>query len=244
MLRRNAVAAGITLAAALVAAPAIAFATTGASADPLYSQAKAEAAAVVKPAPELISALTRDLGITGEQAAVRLVNESAAAKVEPAVAKQLGVAYGGAWVTGPTSELVVATSDSKQLTTILKTGAQAKLVKNPLAALNAAQARLDQRAKETTPKSVPSWFVDVRTNTVVVLANDVAAGQAFVNASGADKALVKVERSDEHPRTFYDLRGGDAYYIGSGSRCSIGFSATRGGQGGFVSAGHCGQTGS
>ncbi|MEV7010603.1 carbohydrate-binding protein [Streptosporangium sp. NPDC051022] len=244
MLRSNAVTAGLTLALTLAAAPAIAFANTGASADPLYPQAKADAAAVVKPAPELVSALTRDLGITGEQASARLVNENAASKVEPTVAKQLGVAYGGAWVTGPTSELVVATSDSKQLATILKTGAQAKLVKHPLSALNAAKARLDQRASGVAPKSVASWFVDVRTNGIVVQATDVAAGQAFVDASGADKSLVKVEKTDELPRTFYDLRGGDAYYIGSGSRCSIGFSITRGGQGGFVSAGHCGTTGS
>ncbi|GAA3092635.1 alpha-lytic protease prodomain-containing protein [Streptosporangium carneum] len=244
MLRRNAVAAGLTVAVTLVAAPAIAFATTGSSAaDPLYPQAKAEAAAVVKPAPEMISALTRDLGITSEQASTRLVNESAAAKVEPIIGKQLGAAYGGAWVTGPTAELVVATSDSKQLTTILKTGAQAKLVKHSLATLDAAKAKLDQRAEAAAPKSVPAWYVDVRTNGVVVLANDVAAGQAFVDASGADKSLVKVEKSNEQPRTFYDLRGGDAYYIGSGSRCSIGFPVTRSGQGGFATAGHCGSTG-
>ncbi|MER7134800.1 carbohydrate-binding protein [Streptosporangium saharense] len=244
MLRRNAVAVGVTLAAALVATPALASATTGAAnADPLYSEAKVQAAVSVKPAPELISALTRDLGITGEQATTRLVNENAASKVEPVVAQQLGAAYAGTWVTGPTSELVVATNDSKQLTTILKTGAQAKLVKHSLAALNAAQAGLDRRAAEAKPASVHAWHVDVRNNTVVVLASSVAAGQAFVQAGGVDKTLVKVEQSSEKPRTFYDLRGGDAYYIGSGSRCSIGFSATRGGQGGFVSAGHCGRTG-
>ncbi|MFF4416231.1 carbohydrate-binding protein [Streptosporangium sp. NPDC001559] len=245
MLRRNAVAVGVTLAAALVATPALASVTTGAaSADPLYVQAKAQAAAVVKPAPELVSALTRDLGITGEQASTRLVNESAASKVEPVVAKQLGVAYGGTWVTGPTSDLVVATSDSKQLTAILKTGAQAKLVKHSLAALTAAQEGLNRQAKESSPSSVNAWYLDVRNNSVVVLASDVAAGRSFVAASGVDKALVKVEQSSEKARTFYDLRGGDAYYIGSGSRCSIGFSATRGGQSGFVSAGHCGSTGS
>ncbi|MFD0884127.1 carbohydrate-binding protein [Streptosporangium algeriense] len=244
MLRRNAVAVGVTLAAALVATPALASVTTGAAADPLYVQAKAEASAVVKPAPELVSALTRDLGITGEQASVRLVNESAASKVEPVVAKQLGVAYAGTWVTGPTSDLVVATSDSKQLTAILKTGAQAKLVKHSLASLTAAQNGLNEQAKKTAPSSVNAWYLDVRNNSVVVLASDVAAGQAFVTASGVNKALVKVEQSSEKARTFYDLRGGDAYYMGSGGRCSVGFSVTRGGQNGFVSAGHCGRTGS
>ena len=41
-----------------------------------------------------------------------------------------------------------------------------------------------------------------------------------------------------HPRTLYDVRGGDAYYIGGG-RCSVGFSVN----GGFVTAGHCGTPG-
>ncbi|MFD0659515.1 S1 family peptidase [Thermocatellispora tengchongensis] len=39
------------------------------------------------------------------------------------------------------------------------------------------------------------------------------------------------------------MRGGDAYYINGSSRCSVGFSVTRGSTGGFVTAGHCGSTG-
>ncbi|WP_344333775.1 carbohydrate-binding protein, partial [Kitasatospora putterlickiae] len=52
-----------------------------------------------------------------------------------------------------------------------------------------------------------------------------------------------VEGVAEAPRPLYDLRGGDAYYIGGSSRCSIGFPITRGTTQGFVSAGHCGRTG-
>jgi hypothetical protein len=37
--------------------------------------------------------------------------------------------------------------------------------------------------------------------------------------------------------------GGAAYYIGSASRCSVGFSVTKGAQNGFASAGHCGKAG-
>ena len=44
---------------------------------------------------------------------------------------------------------------------------------------------------------------------------------------------------DEAPQTFIDIVGGNAYYIGSGSRCSVGFAVT----GGFVTAGHCGRSG-
>ena len=38
--------------------------------------------------------------------------------------------------------------------------------------------------------------------------------------------------------------GGDAYYVGATSRCSIGFSVIKGTQNGFVTAGHCGKPGS
>ncbi|MER5650789.1 S1 family peptidase [Streptosporangium sp. NPDC002524] len=47
-------------------------------------------------------------------------------------------------------------------------------------------------------------------------------------------------RVPERPR--YDLKGGDAYYIGTG-RCSVGFPVTRGKRRGFVTAGHCGKKG-
>ncbi|WP_371779621.1 S1 family peptidase [Streptosporangium subroseum] len=243
MLRRSAVTAGFALALTLVATPAIAQTGPGGetAAPTAFAQAQAQAAAAAQPAPAMIEGLTRDLGITAEQAATRLINEAAAAKVGPALREQLAAGFAGAWVTGATSTFVVATSDSTKITSILRAGAEAKLVKHSLAALAAANAQLDAAAG--TSKSVPSWYVDLQSNSVVVLAADPAAAEAFVNASGADKSLIRVEASTERPRPLYDVRGGDAYYIGSGSRCSVGFSVTRGTQGGFASAGHCGTAG-
>ncbi|GAA3445444.1 S1 family peptidase [Planomonospora venezuelensis] len=243
MLRSSAVTAGFALALTLVATPAIAHAGPGGSSAPesLYAQAKAQAAAAAQPEPGLIDALKRDLGLTGEQAAARLVNEAAAAKVEPTLSRQLGEHFAGAWVTGPTAEFVVATSDSTKVSAILKAGAQAKLVKHSLATLDAAKARLDELAG-SAPRSIPSWYVDVQNNSVVVLARDTAEAQSFVDGSGLDASLVRVEASSEEPKPFYDVRGGDAYYMGG--RCSVGFSVTKAGsQGGFVTAGHCGDVG-
>jgi streptogrisin C len=48
---------------------------------------------------------------------------------------------------------------------------------------------------------------------------------------------VRVVATSENPVPLYDVRGGDAYYMGG--RCSVGFSVS----GGFVTAGHCGTTG-
>ncbi|MBG0829183.1 alpha-lytic protease prodomain-containing protein [Planomonospora sp. ID67723] len=252
MLRSRAVTAGLALALTLVAAPAIAHAVaTGGSPAPesLYAQAKAQAAAAARPEPGLIEALTRDLGLTGDQAAARLINEAAAAKVEPVLRARLGDDFAGLWLTGPTAELVVATSDSTKVSAILKTGAQAKLVTHSLATLEAAKAGLDRRAGEVS-EAASLWYVDVQANSVVVLAHDPARAREAVAGSGlaglADLAAspIRVQQSDERPRALYDVRGGDAYYMGSGGRCSVGFSVTKAGsQGGFVTAGHCGTVG-
>ncbi|GIH79644.1 carbohydrate-binding protein [Planobispora longispora] len=245
MLRSNTVTAGLALALTLVGVPAIAHAVSGGSSapEPIYVQARSEAAAAVRPEPGMIDALSRDLGITGEQAKARLVNEAAAAKVEPVLRRQLGGGFAGLWLAGPTADLVVATSDSSQVAAILKTGAQAKVVKHSLTALETAKAELDRRAEEIS-RAASLWYVDVQSNSVVVLARDTAEARDAVGGSGLAASLVRVQQSDEQPRALYDVRGGDAYYMGSGGRCSVGFSVTKAGsQGGFVTAGHCGRAG-
>ncbi|MFF3439590.1 S1 family peptidase [Streptosporangium sp. NPDC002721] len=242
MLRRSAVTAGFALAVAMVAAPATA-AQQGPgepAAPPTLAEARTLVQATAKPSPGLVDAIRRDLGGTGEQATARLINEAAAAKVEPALRGQLGASFAGSWVTGPTSDLVIATSDSTKVASLARSGAEVKLFKNSLATLDAAKEQLD-RLVSSAPKSIPSWYVDVPSNSVVVLAGDVAEARAFVDGSGVDGALVRVEASQERPRPLYDVRGGDAYYMGG--RCSVGFSVTRGTQGGFATAGHCGTPG-
>jgi streptogrisin C len=79
---------------------------------------------------------------------------------------------------------------------------------------------------------------------VVILANDGDTGTArqLAERAGAPADSVKVVTTASRPRTFADVRGGDAYFIqvgGGQARCSIGFAV----QGGFVTAGHCGQAG-
>ena len=83
--------------------------------------------------------------------------------------------------------------------------------------------------------------MDVATNSVVVSVRPggEAAAQALVERAGVPAGSVSFEATQEAPQTFIDIVGGNAYYIGSGSRCSVGFAVT----GGFVSAGHCGTIG-
>jgi hypothetical protein len=86
-------------------------------------------------------------------------------------------------------------------------------------------------------------FVDVRTNSVTVLSEEPGRTHDVIKGIGLDGSAVRVVASAERPRPLYDLMGGDAYYIGTTSRCSIGFPVVRGDQKGFVSAGHCGRAG-
>jgi streptogrisin C len=197
----------------------------------------------LKPPPAMLQAMQRDLGLSAEQAESRLLNETRLNGVETKFRKQLTDKFAGSWLSGPTSStLTVATTDSSAASSITGSGVQAKVVSRSLSALNAAKEALD-KAGGTAPKSTPVWYVDVRTNSVVVQSSQPADAEAFIAASGADKAAVRVQQSTEQPQTYYDVRGGDAYYINNSARCSIGFAITRGTTPGFVSAGHCGNAG-
>ncbi|MFI9010564.1 alpha-lytic protease prodomain-containing protein [Actinosynnema sp. NPDC053489] len=187
---------------------------------------------------DVVAALARDLHLTPDQARARLGREVAATRAEGALKARLGPAFAGAWLNADATKLVVGVTAASQIQAVEAEGAEARVVSRSLARLDALKHRLDRNAR-SAPRTVPGWYVDVPTNTVVVLGRDVAAAQAFARASGLDDADVRVEASTEDPRPLIDVIGGNAYYIGSGSRCSVGFPV----EGGFVTAGHCGTTG-
>ena len=189
--------------------------------------------------PDMLAALQRDLGLTADGARERIATDLAASRTELRLRKQLGKAFAGAWVTADGKSFVVAVSDAVRAAEVRAAGATAKVVARNGATLDAVKAGLDRAAAHAPARSVPGWYVDVRTNSVVVLAKGgTADARAFVRASGVTAAAVRIVASTETPRTLYDVRGGDAYYMGGG-RCSVGFSVN----GGFVTAGHCGTPG-
>jgi streptogrisin C len=186
----------------------------------------------------MVAAMARDLRLTPEQARARIGREATAARTESTLKARLGPDFAGAWLNADATELVVGVTTASQIQAVEAAGARPAVVGRSLAELDALKVRLDRNARNA-PRSVPGWYVDTPTNTVVVLARDVADAKAFVRASGLSEADVRVERSVERPRPLIDVIGGNAYYIGSGSRCSVGFAVN----GGFVTAGHCGRTG-
>jgi streptogrisin C len=213
------------------------------------SAAAAEALSVPDVSPELITAMSRDLNIDGEQVRRRLAFEAKAPALEKDLSAQLGERFGGAWLNQDGTQLIVGVTDEASAARVRRAGAEPRLVKHSKAKLEQVLAELDRNARNA-PASVHSWYVDVATNSVVVQAeNDTsltaARTQSFVAlSSGAKEGIIRVEHSTQAPRPAYDIRGGEVYYFGTGAggsygACSVGFSVN----GGFVTAGHCGGAG-
>ena len=223
-------------AATLLSAGIVAVLGSPAAAGPAPSSPASSAEAA---SPAMLDALQRDLGLTAGQARERIARDAAASRIELKLRKQLGTAFAGAWLTAGAESFVVAITDSRRAAEVTAAGATPTVVSRSAATLDAIKAGLDRAAARAPARSVPGWYVDVRTNSVVVLARGgTAAARSFVKASGVATRAVRVVASTETPRTLYDVRGGDAFYIGGG-RCSIGFSVN----GGYVTAGHCGTAG-
>ncbi|MFE0177698.1 carbohydrate-binding protein [Streptomyces sp. NPDC059002] len=242
--RAAAACAAVAAAGALVLAGLPGSASAQADPSPASpSLSPAETAAVDRTSPGVLKAMQRDLGLTSAQAEARLVNEAEAGADAGALRGALGRDFAGAWVRGATSAgLTVATTDASDVPLIEARGATARVVDHSVAQLDAAKGRLDRAARKTATRDAPVWYVDVRSNAVVVRAVHASAAKSLVAAAGVDSSLVRVERTTERPRPLYDLVGGEAYYMGGG-RCSIGFPVTKGTQQGFATAGHCGRAG-
>ena len=185
---------------------------------------------------EIVAALSRDLKISPDQARTRLAGEQKAAKADSALKTQLGSSYAGSWLDASGTALTVAVADAALEGAVRAAGATPKTVARSASQLDSAKLSLDAKASGA-PKTVPGWYVDAVTNSVVVLANagGEAAAKSWATASGVPADALRVETSVETPVPLIDVIGGNAYTFGSG-RCSIGFSV----EGGFVTAGHCG----
>jgi streptogrisin C len=201
--------------------------------------AASDAAIAADVSPQVFNALARDLKLDSAGVKARLVNEAKAGKADLTLRKSLGANYAGAWLSTDAKTFTVAVTSDAQAGQVRAAGATPQIVKHSLAKLDDVKAKLDASAS-AAPQAIPGWYVDVTTNTVVVLARAGADTAAFVKASGADSSAIRVEASTETPTPYIDVIGGNAYYIGSGSRCSVGFSVN----GGFITAGHCGSNGS
>lgn len=188
---------------------------------------------------DMLAAMSRDLKISPEQAGIRLASEQRAAVTDTTLKKQLGSSYAGSWLDTTGTTLTVAVTNAAHADLVRAAGATPKTVARNAGQLDAAKLQLDAKSA-SAPETVPGWYTDVTTNSIVVLANSggEAAATSWAAKSGVQGDLVRVETSTENPVPLIDIIGGNAYTFGSG-RCSIGFAV----EGGFVTAGHCGTAG-
>ncbi len=190
-------------------------------------------------APDVLAAMKRDLGLTGDQARERLRREKWATGVAASLRMESGGAYAGAWLNADAGKLMIAVTDPALADQVRAVGAEPKVVERSEHQLDAAKQQLDEEALRSA-RQLPGWFVDVASNSIVLLAKPDAQQTArdFVAAAGVPAGAVRVVPTKETPVPLFDLRGGDAFFVGR-FRCSVGFSVT----GGFVTAGHCGKPG-
>ncbi|MEU4687927.1 S1 family peptidase [Actinoplanes sp. NPDC023714] len=192
--------------------------------------------------PQLLAAMKRDLGLDGDQARTRLARSEWAGGVSATLAAQTGEDFGGAWLAEDGTTLKVAVTDSGAAALVKKAGAVPVVVKRSEAYLDDVKTRLVDAAADVD--GVTGWYVDVAGNKVVVVAKPGAKPEAqkLAAEAGVPASAVTVKISKAQPKPLFDVRGADPYFIAIGggqARCSIGFSV----EGGFVTAGHCGEAG-
>jgi streptogrisin C len=189
-------------------------------------------------ASALLSPLRRDAKLTPEQARARSRDEANAGRTAAALRNSLGNAYAGAWYDGSSRQLMVGTIDRRYISEVKAKGAEPKLMRNNLAGLNGAKARID-RMGSTAPSAVVAWYVDQPTNTVVIEAKKDPAAESFIERAKGTGDLVRVEWTTKGAQAFADVVGGNGFTIGD-ARCSVGFSATGpNGTKHILTAGHC-----
>ncbi|MFF8954643.1 S1 family peptidase [Streptomyces sp. NPDC014894] len=172
--------------------------------------------------------------------ATKKLSASAAGDLATALGGRLGDSAAGAHYDAGARTLVVNVVDRKAADTVREEGARARIVANTADELDGARKTLADRA------AIPgtSWAVDPVANKVVVTADrtvtdaELARLDTVVRSLG-DRAELKKSAGAFTPY----LVGGDAIHSGGG-RCSLGFNVVKGGQPHFITAGHCGATGS
>ncbi|ACU35798.1 ricin-type beta-trefoil lectin domain protein [Actinosynnema pretiosum subsp. pretiosum] len=195
--------------------------------------AQAEPAATPDSAT-LPEALKRDLDITPAEATARQQKEQAGVPVAEELRTELDGRFGGSWFDK--GKLKVGVTDDAAAKAVRDKGAEPVPVARSEKALDDTKSALDGARNGT--EAVHSWYVDPTSNTVVVTAASEQAGREFAAKAGVEGSVRVTTGHEMKPA--HDLRGGDQYVINGNTLCSVGFPVN----GGFVTAGHCGGTGS
>ncbi|RST18639.1 S1 family peptidase [Streptomyces sp. WAC05374] len=171
---------------------------------------------------------------------VKTLSAPAAGTLAATLDRTLGGDAAGAYYDATSRTLVVNVVDEAAARSVREAGGKARLVEHTLSELAGAGRTLKNRA--TIPGT--SWAVDPVSNKVVVTADRTVKGAALDKLTQVVKGLgskAELKRTAGEFRPF--IAGGDAIHSGGG-RCSLGFNVVKDGQPHFITAGHCGETGS
>ncbi len=199
--------------------------------------------------PRMAAAMERDLGITAKQLPSYFRAERASLAKEAQAQRQLGSHFAGGWLerdaSGEFKYVVATTANAK---TARMPGVEVRQARHSLRQLEDTMSNLNDiraRAADASKlQGVQSWYVDVRSNSVVLSIAPGAMLKAadFVAVSSANVDTIRFETAEGTAMPAASVVGGNRYGSGGGS-CSIGFSVTRGATKGFATAGHCGTAG-
>ncbi|KAI0845758.1 trypsin-like cysteine/serine peptidase domain-containing protein [Daldinia vernicosa] len=200
--------------------------------------------------PKLLAAMKRDLGLDAEQATARVTRDLWASDVIEQLRSSAGDSFAGAWIAEDGTTLNVAVTDQALASEVTAAGATPAIVANSLSKLEEAKLALDNidieqpkaLGTDSADTGIAAYYVDVAANKLVIeaLAGSTAHAESLAAQVGLAASEFEVRTVEEMPTTLATVLGGDAYLINRSARCSVGFSVTTG----FVSAGHCGTSGS
>lgn len=180
------------------------------------------------------SAGEQQAALTGEQASQTRRTDAGALAAR--LAGRLGARTAGAYIDSA-GRPVVTVTNADDAAMVRAAGAVPKQTRRSPATLDRVTAALRQ---SMTDVPGTGWAVDPATSQVVIWTDDSVTGRQMAAVRRTAQRMgpaVRMTHIDGRLRTF--ALGGDAIF-GQGSRCSLGFNVTRGGQDFFLTAGHCG----
>lgn len=197
------------------------------------------------------AAMARDLGIDAARLPQYLATETRGYSIAAQAPAAAGPAFAGHWIEAGNDGVfrnVVAVANPTAVARVRSLGADVRVVDYALAQLEATSVALRRKnAVRFASNGIASWYVDVKTNRVVVTAlpGQLAIARATATSALGDVGMRSVRMIEEagRPETLIGVIGGERYNMSNGGACSVGFPVKRGADIGFATAGHCGTVG-
>ncbi|MFK4087988.1 proprotein convertase P-domain-containing protein [Kribbella sp. NPDC020789] len=191
------------------------------------------------PPSAMVTALSRDLGISQDQARLRLHRQEQAAAIAAGLPSSVRTSAAGMWLDEQSGRLIVAVVNQHLTDQVTAAGALPRLVSRGPGDLR----RLTDAVTRLAAPGVTSWGLDPIANQVVVRVNTTEAGAGMARIRAEVERLgpgVRIQEVKSSPAPQRDIQPGSPWFPGAEGNCSVGFPAVDSGGGRhFLTAGHC-----